>query len=169
MQMGLNVHRDKHLFTKWEAKHWSLALHKEQGELEELPVSFYYPYSGATPEDGVTGELIYCGKGPGNYKKAAGKIAIVEVKSISLPSPLFFKRRSSFPKNEKIPFWINNPVVNSVLKGPDLKKAKQAGVLGVVCVWKNISAENAKGQYLPFTTILKDCPALWVDEIQEIN
>ncbi|WP_404457217.1 hypothetical protein [Oceanobacillus kapialis] len=163
-QMGLEVYRDKHLFTKWETKKWSLALQTKQDELEKVPVSFYYPYSGETPSDGVNGELIYCGTGPGNFKKAAGKIAIVDVKSTTLPSPLFFKRRSSYPKNERMPLWITNPVVSSVLRGPDLEKAKQAGVLGVICVWKNISAENAKGQYLPFTTAHKDCPALWVDE-----
>ncbi|MEK4059797.1 MULTISPECIES: hypothetical protein [Paenibacillus] len=161
--MGLKVNRDKHLFTKWEAKQWSLSVQAEHGGIEEYPVTSYYPYSGTTTEDGVVGELIYCGLGPGNFKQAAGKIAIVEVTVSKLPSSVALRKRTSFPKSAKLPFGLRNSVVSSLMKGPDLVEAQQAGVLGVICVWKKISAENVRGQYLPFTTALKDCPALWVD------
>lgn len=161
-QMGLEVHRDKHTFTKWEAKHWNLSVQGEDGNFNEMPVTFYYPYSGKTTVDGVIGELIYCGKGAGNFKQAAGKIAIVEVAVFGMPTALLFKRRSSYPKNERISFTTRNPVISSVLRSPNLEKAEQAGVLGVICVWKNISDDNAQGQYLPFTTAHKNCPSLWV-------
>ncbi|WP_044877075.1 hypothetical protein [Paenibacillus sp. IHBB 10380] len=161
-QMGLKTHRDSHVFTKWEAKHWRLSIYSDGDHEEELTATFYFPYSGTTPEEGVVGELIYCGKGPGRFREAAGKIAIVDVSSPKLPSSLFFKRRSSYPKNETMPFLMSNPVLSSIVRGPNLEKAAQAGVLGVICVWRDLSEANARSQYLPFTTGPRQCPALWV-------
>ncbi|WP_144415184.1 Zn-dependent exopeptidase M28 [Paenibacillus durus] len=136
---------------------------QENGCFEEIPVTFYYPYSGETPPDGITGELVYCGKGSRNLKKAVGKIAVVEVSVPKLPSRLFFKQRSRYPKGSAVlPRTFYHPLFGSVLNGPKLEEAEKAGVLGMICVWKNISAENAMGQYLPFTTDHKRCPALWV-------
>ncbi|WP_223068615.1 hypothetical protein [Paenibacillus caui] len=63
-KMGLEVHRDHHLFKKWEAKSWGLSVLQEDGSFEQIPVAFYYPYSGETPTDGITGEMSICGKGP---------------------------------------------------------------------------------------------------------
>jgi hypothetical protein len=55
-------------------------------------------------------------------------------------------------------------VIGSVLCAPDLKKAKKYGVLGVICIWKKLSADNANGQGLPFTTGYQGCPSLWVNQ-----
>jgi len=161
-QMGLQTHRDRHSFTKWEAKQWALSVVGENGREEELPVAFYYPYSGSTSQEGVTAELVYCGKGPGKFRDAAGKIAVVEVSSPRLPSALFCKRRSSYPPEERIPRLLSNSVVSSVLRGPKLEQAAAAGALGVICIWSELSEANAEAQYLPFTTGPQQCPALWV-------
>lgn len=160
---GLEVFEDKYKFNKWEAKKWKLTIESEEGCIEEIPTTFYYPYSGQTDKYGVTGELVYCGKGKGNFKKARGKIALVEVIIPSLPSSLILKKRNSFPKELKLPQRITNPVIGSVLKCPDLEKAASEGVLGVICIWKKISYKNALNQYLPFTEGYKGCPSLWVD------
>lgn len=159
---GLEVFEDKYTFNKWEAKSWSLTIEKVGGGIEEIPTTFYYPYSGETGTKGVSGDLIYCGSG-GNLKKAKGKIAIVEVRIPSLPGSLILKKRSSVPKGVKLPRRVTNPVVGSVLKGPGLAKAAEEGVLGVICVWRKLSYENALNQYLPFTSGYKGCPSLWVD------
>lgn len=160
---GLAVLEDKHRFNRWEAKQWKLIVENEKAVEEEIPVTFYYPYSGVTSKRGVTGELIYCGKGEGNFKYAKGKIAIVDVVIPSVPRSLLFKKRSSYPSGAKLPFLIDNPVVGSVLKGANLRKAASEGVLGVICIWRKISSENASQQYLPFTEAYKGCPSLWVD------
>ena len=160
---GLEVFEDKYIFEKWEAKHWSLIIKHDNGINEEIPTTFYFPYSGETSKNGVSGELIFCGKGPGNFKNAKGKIAIVEVVIPTIPSSLIFKKRSSYPSNVKLPFKLTNPVIGSVLRGPDLDKAADEGVLGVICIWKRFSYKNALYQYLPFTDAYKGCPSLWVD------
>lgn len=161
-QMGLQTHRDHHSFTKWEAKQWGLSVIGEDGVEEEVPVTFYYPYSGSTSEEGVTAELVYCGKGPGKFREAAGKIAVVEVSSPRLPSLLFGKQRSAYPPKERLPRVLSNSVISSVLRGPKLEQAAAAGVLGVICIWSELSETNAQAQYLPFTTGPQQCPALWV-------
>ncbi|WP_160686617.1 hypothetical protein [Clostridium sp. C2-6-12] len=160
---GLKVFEDKYTFNKWEAKSWRLTIENNTGEIEEIPTTFYYPYSGETDKKGVSGELIYCGSGRG-FKKAKGKIAIVEVSIPLLPSSLILKKRSSIPKTANLPRIITNSVVGSVLKGPNLEKAVKEGVLGVICIWKKLSYENSLNQYLPFTSGYKGCPSLWVDE-----
>lgn len=161
---NLPVYEDEQRFMKWEAKKWSLAIHKGSGQIEEIPTTFYYPYSGETDEIGVTGELVWCKNNARSFKKAKGKIAVVEVTIPTLPTSLILKKRSVYPPNLKIPMTLTNSVIGSVLKGPKLEEAAKAGVLGVICVWKNYSFENASMQNLPFTTGYKGCPGLWVDQ-----
>lgn len=162
--MGLEVHTDTHSFKRWEEIKSSLSISDSTG-VNNFPLLSCYPYSGKTASNGVSAELVFCGKGPGKFKKASGKIAIVEVNNPGIPRSIIFKKRHAYPSHDaKIPFLIRNTVISSVLKGPDLKKAKQAGVLGVIAVWKGISEENVCGQYLPFTSGYKDCPAVWVSK-----
>lgn len=161
-QMGLQTHKDRHSFTKWEAKQWRLSVAGEGGFEEEMPVAFYYPYSGSTSQEGIAAELVYCGRGPGRFRAAAGKIAVVEVNSPRLPAALFCKQRSSNPPEARIPRLLSNSVISSILRGPKLEEAAAAGVLGVICIWSELSEANAQAQYLPFTTGPQHCPALWV-------
>lgn len=165
-KLGLAVSRDRHYFTSWEAKSWGLSIMNEAGGFDDVPVTFYYPYSGETPAEGVVGELVYCGKGSANaFQKAAGKIAVVEVANPKLPSRLLFSTRSAYPAaTAKSPSFIMNPLLGAILRGPKLEEAHKAGVLGVICIWNKFSEPNAKGQYLPFTTAHQQCPALWVSK-----
>jgi hypothetical protein len=147
-KLGLEVHKDKQHISKWEANDWHLSVENVQGEWEELPVSFYYPYSGQTPDNGIEAEMVNCGSGPGNFKHAAGKIAVVEVNNLRFPTSLLLKKRTAYPRNERVPFLLRNSTVSAVLRGPDLEKARQAGVRGIIAIWRNISKENAQNQYL---------------------
>lgn len=160
---GLEVFHDEYKFNKWEAKDCKLTIQKNNETIEEVKTTSYYPYSGQTSKEGVSGELIYCGKKKCDFKNAKGKIAIVEVNIPSMPSSVIFKKRNSYPKQVKLPALITNPVIGSVLKGPNLKKAAEEGVLGVICIWRKFSYDNALNQYLPFTVDYQGCPAIWVD------
>ncbi|NED94723.1 hypothetical protein G1H11_05305 [Phytoactinopolyspora alkaliphila] len=153
--MGLHVHRDELRFRRWEPRRWELWMGGEASQ--RLAVTSPFPYSGETPADGVTGELVYCGKAPGTFTDASGRIAVVDVPVPRIPTA-FLRRRSGH-----LPLTITNPVAASFLRAPDLAAAREAGVRAVVCVWRGVSAENASGQVLPFTTPYHDCPALWVD------
>jgi hypothetical protein len=152
--LGLDVHRDDIRFRRWEPRHWELRM-SDPAE-RRLPVASPFPYSGETPPEGVTGELVHCGKAPGSFAAAAGRIAIVEVPVPPVPT-MVLRRRSGH-----LPLTIANPVLASFLRAPDLTAARDAGVRAVVCVWRGISAENAAGQVLPFTAPYQGCPGLWV-------
>lgn len=155
--IGLTVHRDELHFRRWEATRWELRLHGIKSDEEILPVAYYYPYSGETSPQGVTGELVHCGGALGNYSQAAGKIAVVEASILPFPT-LLLRRRSG-----TLPFVLINPTLGSILNPPDLTTAARAGVLGVICVWRNCSADNAAYQALPFLQPYQGCPGLWVD------
>ena len=160
--LGCEVQRDRYYFTRWQAQNWSLELFDSAGNEMSIPCSFYYPYSGSTPPEGIVGELVDCGKSPGNFQQAAGKIALVEVAVPALPTMLFL-HPTKFAQAQKLPKLLRNPTLGSFLTGPNLAAAKQAGVKGVICIWSKISAANADAQYLPFTTSYQACPALWVN------
>ncbi|MDC7124009.1 MAG: hypothetical protein PQJ46_00480 [Spirochaetales bacterium] len=154
---SIDYKEDVYKFNRWEAQDYSLKVDEIN-----IPVSFYYPYSGITSAEGVTAPLIFC-KSSSDFRKAKGKIVVVKAGVKALPTGLLFKIRNTKPGVERLPTRIKNPVVASVLNGHLLKKAKKSGALGAVLIWEGISADNAKGQYLPFTSGYKDFPVLWVD------
>jgi len=149
--------------TSWTPKEWKLQIDAE-GASEELPAT-YYPYSGETPPEGVTGKLIYCGKNNlGTYIAARDKIAVVKMSVFDAGVGLIFKKRSVLPSDYTPPESLASPVVSSFLVAPQIGRAKISGAKGVICIMSGCSAGNAAHQYLPFITSYKGIPALWVDE-----
>ena len=49
-----------------------------------------------------------------------------------------------------------------MLAGPPLTALKQAGALGAIIAWTNVSDEGAADQYAPFGRAFQDLPALYV-------
>lgn len=160
-RMGLQVNMDKHSFSHYNLTEDNvrLSIINEKDTVNIVP-SAAYPFSGLTDSDGITAQLVFI---PGKqYKKAEGKIAVVEVPNKAVPTDALFDIHKEFPeKAANLPENIYNPVLSSTLFGPDLVKYHKAGALGVVAVWKNMSAGMACGQFLPFTFPYRSIPALW--------
>ncbi|RNL65197.1 hypothetical protein EFK50_04320 [Nocardioides marmoriginsengisoli] len=157
---GLKVHRDRHTFTRWAPRRWSLTVAGEP-----IDVAYYFPYSGETPPGGVTGKLVHLGLSPTNavaWGVARGKIAVVEVASPQLPIGAAFPSTGHFPPAAKQPLLAPAPSITDIAVAPLLELAHRAGVLGVVCIRTGVSDALAKDQYSPFTTGHQGCPALWV-------
>jgi len=160
--MGLEVHSDIYRFDKWEEKNSYLRI-----DQEEIHVSFAYAYSGETDEKGVTGELIYVQSG--EYDKAEGKIAVMEIDVLKdLPHSLIMNKVGEFPSNTNVVSGDGDLVLTSVLRNPDLVKAKEAGAKAVILIWKGVS-EKVEDQYLPFTEDYIGIPAIWVNELDGIK
>ena len=158
--MGLQVYSDSYTFNRWEEKNRVLLIGKE-----EIHVSSAYPYSGETDKNGVTGELMYTKND--NYSRAKGKIAVIEIKTIKkLPIGLIMNKRDSFPDHIELTAGEGELVLTSVLKKPDLKKAREKGVKAVILVWNGVSDEKVENQYLPFTDEYLGIPAIWVNETE---
>ncbi|MBO9520086.1 MAG: hypothetical protein J7518_01000 [Nocardioidaceae bacterium] len=157
---GLRVHRDRHTFTRWAPRRWSLSV-----EGVPVPVAFYFPYSGETPPGGVSGRLAYLGASPLNaalWSRARGKIAVVDVASPQLPITATFPPTGRYPSTARPPLLAPAPSIADVALAPLLEGARAAGVLGVICIRTGVSDALARDQYSPFTTGHQGCPALWV-------
>jgi hypothetical protein len=165
---GMTVQRDTRHFRLWQARRWSLELVSADGASTPVPTAFYFPYSGETPRQGVRGELLYFSKAPHSFASAAGKIAVIDVPTPALSwvfQYLMFARKSGYPEaGADFDGSMTTPLLGGTLQaaGIDLKAAAAAGVLGVVCTWRGCSEDNARNQYLPFTTPYQGCPALWI-------
>lgn len=156
-ELGYDVHRDPHTFDGWDATSDQIGLQIGQ---QQIPLSSAWPYSGETGPEGVTGELVLVHGLRKNWRAAAGKIAVIEVQNLDVPARLLLDSWGG-----DLPFeTVANPVIGSELAGTDLTKAREAGVLGVVALWRGLATAAAHGQYLPFTRDYQDLPAVWVPE-----
>ncbi|UAJ81273.1 hypothetical protein IT072_09990 [Leifsonia sp. ZF2019] len=156
--LGLEVHRDGHVLDRWEAPESAVSL--EVGG-ERIPLASAWPYSGATPADGVTGRLVRLGGRRPRWADAAGAIAVVEVPHLRVPSRFLV---DSWDGSTALGPTVSNPVLSAELGGLDLAAARAAGVLGVVAVWRGLPDAIAAGQYVPFTQPYHDLPAVWAPE-----
>ncbi|HLD66804.1 MAG TPA: hypothetical protein VJA19_12225 [Pseudomonas sp.] len=159
--LGLQVQRDAQRIQRWTARRSSLTL----SDGSPVAVAAEYPYSGMTSARGVKGELHWFDKKPGDFSAARGKIAIVPVERVDL-SPLktiaLFKCKSRLPDTgADFQSGETTPLLGPLLAA-FLPQARQAGVLGVICVFEGLSDAQAQQQVLPFTTAYAGCPALWV-------
>lgn len=158
VDLGYEVHRDGHRFDRWDLPDDDAHLGLE---LPDGPVriSSVFPYSGLTGAEGIAAPLRYLGSGgTRRWSRARGAIAVVEVPHMEFPRDLAVGEWDSDGSGQS----LRNPVLSATLLGPDLDKARKAGVLGVVAVWRGMTEANAEGQYLPFTQPYHDLPALWV-------
>lgn len=173
-ELGLKVERETTPVTLWLAKRWAAKLTPAGGATIDLPATSYYPYSGQTGPEGVTGALVQipnatspeavaAGRGrqiaaPGDLK---GKVVFIEV--AALPSPLADPNKQPWgfnPSNAQFPDHLS-AVWGGITPGllGDLKKA---GVVGAILGWTNISDAQAHGQYTPYGRNLQDLPCVWV-------
>lgn len=154
---GLSVFSDQYRFHRREILKAELYVKSNKSE-EKISISSYYPYSGITGEAGICGEMVYC-KNNRQLKKAAGKIAVMEINNILFPTRLLFKIRK---RTCRLPHFMRHSVVGGTVLSPNLTVAEKYGVLGMICIWKHSSDEMVSGQYLPFTTPPQNCPTVWV-------
>jgi hypothetical protein len=158
-QSGLDVFRENHTFARWEERRSALKITPASGKEFEAPITSYFPYSGETSAAGVTGELVYCGTSPHfDMSRVQGKIALLDCPITPRPWGEWYQVYSINPPDKKLPdkVW---PARSSV---SDLTPFRDAGALGVILVWTNVSDANAKDQYAPFSRPLQHIPGLWV-------
>ncbi|MGC7322621.1 hypothetical protein RBA16_24305, partial [Mycobacteroides abscessus subsp. massiliense] len=108
---GLNVRSDTLRFTRWHASsEGSSALRVSD---RPVPIASVVPYSGVTGPGGTTGELVRL-RGPAPaWKKARGKIAVVEVRNFRFP---FSAVVGAWGRDSPWPV-VRNPLIASTLAG----------------------------------------------------
>jgi hypothetical protein len=181
---------DRIPFDRWLAKDWSLSIAQDatKGPSGAVPVSYYYPYSGATGSGGVSGKLVdlgtYIPSSPATFwARAAGGIALVRVPpstfpliTFQLPTDGFEPGMSSLQAVLDYRVYtslLTNAVFQGIFAAVPLLEARNANVRGVICVWTGMSDDQVANQYNPITTKYPNssglpvpgdpgCPALWV-------
>jgi hypothetical protein len=163
---GVQVSRETHTFAnggRWDAKSYSLQL-IESGRARPLPVTSYYPYSGGTPPEGITAEVVYGGRTP-NFTKGDfhNKILLLDAPVVPVMYDQWYRRWGSYQEGLDIPSGLTESIYQQFC-APELKQFKDEGALGVILAWQGISDANARDQYIPFSKPRHDIPALWVGE-----
>jgi len=187
------LHTDTIIFQRWLAEDWSLSIEQDPniGPSGDVPVSYFYPYSGYTDPNGITARLIDLGEFtpgfyvPGFWTRASGHIALVRVPPCTfsldigeMPTDGFEPGQS--PLETVVDYELSvavltRPIFQGMLAPVPLRDARLAGVRGVICVWTGMSDDQIANQYNPITTKYPNgtglpvpgdpgCPALWVGD-----
>ena len=156
-RLGFQVNYDPpHTFKRWDVDCDGVSLSIEG--VGRVDVSSAFPYSGKTSATGVTAPLRLVHPVRKNWSNAGNAIAVIEVLDTSLPFDLVFTPWENLPAES-----VRRPIISAYAFTPDLDKAREAGVLGVICLWgPKVSSKIAAGQYLPFWQDYHDLPAVWV-------
>jgi len=161
--MGLETYSDPYYFNRWEAEKAALWIH-DGINIRNMHISSVFPYSGETPEEGVTAPLQFVQEKHVGFTVAKNKIAVVNIEELDfLPSTLAFHKRRAMPETADIPEKYNGPVATSFVNFPFLTLAREAGCKAVICIWRNMSDEMIEGQYLPFILGYFGIPCVWVN------
>ena len=167
-QMGCrDIQRDAIEIHRWVPVHWSLERIDEEGNLEEtLPVAGYYPYSGCT---GITGEM-----GPLAFRTVnaltdvRGKIVLMDSVIPQLTAgalallATYIHEPDPDDLSELLAEDYRRPWLCLAAVVPSLTDLKFRGAKGLVLI-VDLPPEEARGQYMPFTTGYGDLPAVLVD------
>jgi len=101
-------------------------------------------YLGSLPEDGSPPEDVFSAD-------LKGKIALVDAPLPPMPLSEWYKVWAVYNPHGDTTFpatMLRAPY--HLFLVPGLAKAREAGALGVIFAWTNVSEENAADQYLPF-------------------
>jgi hypothetical protein len=158
-KLGLEVSRDRYTLPLWEAGSMGIKVQTSSGETYEPKVTSYYPHSGETSPAGVTGELQYVGSNPNFFgtNKLKGKIAIADFVCASREWEMMYDKWGVCPAGAPYP-KVYRPARGAVGR---LSQFRDAGAVGVILVWADVSDANAKDQYSPGGA-LQGIPALYV-------
>jgi hypothetical protein len=197
---GFTLRTDRLTFNRWLARDYALRVDvpASAGPSGPVPVTYYYPYSGRTPPGGVTAKLVdlgtYTPAAPGTsgsgytaafWAPARGAIALVRT-----APPVFSLDAGQTATGGYEPgktsaqaaadyaayaAALPHPAWQGILAPVPLPDARNAGVLGVICVWTALPDDEVIHQYNPFTTSYPaasglptpgdpGCPAVWVGD-----
>lgn len=147
---GLTVQRFPTPLKYWNATAWALTVTDARGDRHDIPVAYYWPYSGSTPPGGVTGQLIDTGAGLGNADltgkvvladRPLTKINIGDLKPLVLAAkPATLLTDAAYEDYSRV--YVLNQYT------PDPVTAKQRGALGVISILP-LTAADADGQFSP--------------------
>jgi len=157
--LGLDVSREHYTFPRWDATRTALSAGPKGGSKSAVPVTSYFPYSGSTRPEGVTGDIVYAGSAPKfTLDGLAGKIALIDFKTNVRQWDHTYQAWGINPPAER--FYASYKPARSGVN--DLTQFAKAGAVGVIIGWTDVSDANAAYQYSPFSRPPQGVPGLYV-------
>ncbi|MEU0545343.1 hypothetical protein ABZ319_36260 [Nocardia sp. NPDC005978] len=160
---GLEVERFPTPLKYWNARDWSLTVTEATGETHRIPVAYYWPYSGTTPAEGITGLVADAAGGA----DLTGRIAMVDrpvtklVAGVFAPVTVTARPRtllldSAFEDISRL--WLG-------ATGEKLSALRERGALAAISILP-FAPEDARGQYTPHQQPQDGLPGLHLDREQ---
>ena len=171
---GFSMQTDRLTFSRWLAREFALTVSVPAtvGRSGAVPLTYYYPYSGQTTADGVTGDLVDLGVYPpatpvsglteAFWAPARGGIALVRAApsvfsldagqtAIGGYEPGKTSAEAALDYTEYAAA-LTHPLWQGIFDQVPLLDARNAGVLGVVVTWTGLPDDEVINQYNPFLT-----------------
>ena len=174
---GFQLHRDRHSFGRWLAKDWSMSISQPTtvGASGPVPLAYYYPYSGQTPAQGVTGKLVDLGAYPAAviatsgtgyapefWLPARGGVALVRAGPSTYSPSTTTTALGGYEQGKTSQQAVldyqsagalqTNPAFVGIFSPVGLADAKAAGVQAVVVIYTGMADDEIANQYNPFIT-----------------
>ena len=171
---GFSMQTDRLTFNRWLARDFALTVSVPAtvGRSGAIPLTYYYPYSGQTTADGVTGDLVDLGVYPpatpasglteAFWAPARGGIALVRaapsVFSLDAGQTAIGGYEPGKTSAEAAVDYtayaaaLPHPLWQGIFDQVPLLDARNAGVLGVVVTWTGLPDDEVINQYNPFLT-----------------
>lgn len=174
---GFQVRRDRHSFGRWLAQDWSMSISQPAtvGASGPVPLAYYYPYSGRTPAQGVTGKLVDLGAYPAAvigtsgtgyapefWLPARGGVALVRAAPSTYSPSTTTTALGGYEKGKTSQQAVleyqaagaaqTNPAFVGIFSPVGLADAKAAGVQAVVVAYTGMPDDEVANQYNPFIT-----------------
>ena len=156
---GLQIEKETYTFPRWDAHRSSIRITPANEPAFDVHVTSYFPYSGETGAEGVTGQLVYAGSGGSwDLSSVSGKVVLIDCPVKPRPFGEWYTVWGVHPPGEAA------PTVTRPARGPvdDLTVFKKAGAVAVILGWTDISDANAADQYTPFSRPPQGIPGLYV-------
>jgi hypothetical protein len=167
---GLQVTRDNAKLPVWEARRSAIKVMPNDGAPFDAPVTSPVPYSGQTPPSGITADLVYAGLAPAfDFRHVKGKIAFIEAPVRARSWAIWYPNVwGTIPPNMTFPAAVH-PCRAGIGGGggqgqiavPNIDAFRDAGAVGVIVGWTDISDANAAHQYTGGGGLM-NIPSLWV-------
>ena len=159
-----DVRVEKSFFDYWEPVNWSLTI--QPGTVTAWQAeTFYVPYSGPTPADGVTAEVVYLGdiSNP-KWQDVTGKIVLVDIPAtnVSWDQMKLFSYMAYEPENT-LKGWSHPYPIGWKNKYmafyPKIETYHPAGIIGIMHDYPNMGKFT---YYAPYDGVLRPIPSMYI-------
>jgi len=159
-----DVRVEKSNFDYWEPVKWSIEV--QPGTVSAWqPETFYVPYSGPTPAEGISAEVVYLGNiSSPEWQDVKGKIVLVDIPptDVSWDKMKLFSYMAYEPE-KKLKNWSHPYPIGWMMKYisfyDKIESRQPAGIIGILRGYPNMGKFT---YYAPYQGILRKIPSMYL-------